>query len=99
MFLPGKGKPVIQASSILEKASWPTLNAQSSQGFAAERSLLRVCLEKKCWHLAPSCWRCAFIQQGTVVYDSARGMVFMALGEVGHVAQLLWRLEAYKHPA
>eukprot|EP00974_Lingulodinium_polyedra_P092425 8954768-Lingulodinium_polyedra.AAC.1 len=59
--------PTIDGSSILRKADWPTLTAQTSQGVAAEMALLRWCHKQDCMELASSCWKCNFIPAGTVI--------------------------------
>ena len=60
-------EPVIDTMSLVSKATWPTMSAQSQQGIVAEAVLLKHCWNNNCFELADGAWRCLFLQGGTVV--------------------------------
>ena len=91
-------EPTIDALSMVRKATWPTMSAQTSQVLASERALFQKLEEDDQWDMAPYCWKCMFVPSGTVLVHEPSNAMCVSLGALQYVALAKWELDRVEAP-
>ena len=83
----------IDATSLTQRATWPTFSAQSSQTLPSDAALLAHCHREDCWESAPGVAKTIFVPQGCVVAKPGSDEHVVCCGLVGGWAHIAWPLE------
>ena len=93
-FHPVKTEPTLPGyMSLVRKANWPTLQAQTVQAVAPLQSLLAQLHSSNFWEQASAVWRCQCVPPGTVVKEVSTGKVVLACGDIQCIGHVGWELE------